>query len=560
MTQQGPVDPWSWALAVLPIVLLVYLVLRSSWPTATQSLVAAASSLVIGAARFGAGPEVLAVGTAKGVWTGIWILYVIWPALLLYHVARHAGLDRMGEVFANVLPRDVENVLLVAWVLPSFIQGVAGFGTPIAIAAPLLISMRVRPALAVALPLIGYHWSVTFGSMGSSFYMGALTAGLDLTEQTSYARYSALLLGVNMMIAGVLVCLMHGGMGSLKEAWRMLLISGCAMLLALQLSVRLEPSVGSLSAGAAGLVSVSLLRLLSKRRLIGGSRPPLATSTGNGGVDDGDRPARQATTGDKKSARAAFPTAKRSWSLNRSVIVLLPYAYLLAIVIAVFLPKGSREFAKTHFLVGPSFPATATSFGVTNDPVSTFTPIAVLGHPGSFLLLSAVLGYFTYRRTGLWRASDSRATLQDWLLHARRSSLPVIALAALAAIMVDTGMVQTIASGAAMVTGTGFPAVSPIIGALGSFTTGSTTTSNALFSALQNDVAHLIGISPAVLLAAQTSGGNVGNSLAPVVMIVGITAAGSSTPIGSVLRLVLGPAAVLMTVLMLSTLTLAVLV
>ncbi|PWG74231.1 lactate permease, partial [Enterococcus hirae] len=85
------------------------------------------------------------------------ILYVIWPALLLYHVAARAGLDRMGSVFANVLPREVENVLLVAWVFPSFIQGVAGFGTPIAVAAPLLLAMGLRPVLAVALPLVGYH-------------------------------------------------------------------------------------------------------------------------------------------------------------------------------------------------------------------------------------------------------------------------------------------------------------------------------------------------------------------------------------------------------------------
>jgi lactate permease len=232
----------------------------------------------------------------------------------------------------------------------------------------------------------------------------------------------------------------------------------------------------------------------------------------------------------------------------RPAVVLLPYAYLLVLVLAVFLPAASRSFVKNEVLVGPSFPATETALGVANEAVSGYTPIALLGHPGTYILLSAVLGYLTYRAAGIWPRDSLGDTVTGWLRQARRSSLSVLALAVLATVMVDTGMVRTIAVGAAEVTGSLFPVISPVIGALGSFTTGSTTTSNALFSALQGDVARLIGVDPSELLAAQTTGGNIGNSLAPVVLLIGVTAVNADDAMDAVFRRVIRPAAVLMAV------------
>ncbi|HUG86777.1 MAG TPA: L-lactate permease [Euzebya sp.] len=501
----------SWLLAVAPILLLVALVARSRWSTGAKAVLTAAAATVIAAIAFQSGPGVLAVAVGKGLWSGIWILYVVWPALLLYQVGVGAGLDRMGATFANVLPREVENVLLVAWVFPSFIQGVAGFGTPIAMAAPLLLAMGVGPVLAVALPLVGYHWSVTFGSMGSSFYMAAVTANLGPGEQARFAGEAALMLTVNMLLAGMLVCLLHGGVRSLREGARMLAVAGGAMAVVLNLVVRLEPSIGSLAAGAAGLAAVGGLRARSRVGVRAPSRPSTV-------------------------AAAVGGTAP-------SLTVLLPYGYLLIAVLAVLVPPASRAFVQDHLLLAPSFPATRTGFGITNEAVAQYTPIALLGHPGTYILLSAVLGYLTYRATGTWADATTGGVLRTWLGKARRSSLSVLALTVLATVMVDSGMVRAIAEGAAGFTGAAFPALSPVIGAVGSFTTGSTTTSNALFAALQHDVADLIGVQPAHLLAAQTVGGNVGNVLAPVVMLIGVTAIDGEEHMDAVFRRVARPAA-----------------
>lgn len=534
-----PLSLWRWLLAVLPVVLLAALVLKSRFKTSTNAFITTGLAVVLGGLVFGGGPEVLAVGLAKGAWTGIWILYVIWPALLVYHLAKRVGLTRMGEVFSSILPRDVENVLIVAWVFPSFVQGVAGFGTPIAVAAPLLVSMGCTPVQAVAFPLIGYHWAVTFGSMGSSFYMGALTARLNGGELQHYAHDAALLLGVNAIVSGALVCFMHGGMKSLRRGARMVFTVGPLMAIAMSVSVRVEPAIGALAAGTAGFVGVGLLKVLTghypSRAAAAVPEPALVAQGPGTGAGPG----------------AMHVDAERP---RRPLVVLLPYLYLLVMVLAVFVPEGSRAWVKGHLLLGPSFGSTRTHYGLVNKAVDHYTPIALFGHPGTYILVAALLGLVTYRAKRLWPAGELRDTLHDWVEQARHASLSVIALAALATVMVDTGMVRTIAVGSADVTGSFFPLISGMVGSLGSFTTGSTTSSNALFSALQRDIALLIDVRPSDLLAAQTSGGNIGNSLAPVVILIGAAAVGARDKVGEIFRAVLPPAAVLTAVVIIGTL------
>jgi lactate permease len=237
-------------------------------------------------------------------------------------------------------------------------------------------------------------------------------------------------------------------------------------------------------------------------------------------------------------------------------VLLLPYVYLLVVVLAVLVPAASRAWVKTHLLIGPSFGATRTGYGLANPAVANYTPIALLSHPGTYVLLAALLGLVTYRVAGLWPRGQLGETLRDWRGQAWAASPSIVALAAVATVMVDSGMVRTIAVGAAEATGRAYPAIAGLIGALGSFTTGGTTSSNALFSALQRDVALLLGVRPADLVAAQTSGGNIGNSLAPVVILIGLSAIGARDRVGEVLRSTLLPAAVLILVVAAGTLLL----
>ena len=278
------VPPLTWLLAISPVALLLTLVLWGRFSTIVNAGVTVVYSAVVAMVAFGAGSLTIAVGLGKGAWVGLWILYVIWPALLMHHFATRVGMASLGRALSTVLPRRSENILLLAWVLPSFIQGVSGFGTPIAVAAPLLVALGVGKVRSVALPLIGYHWAVGFGSMGSSFYMGALTAHLDATGTAEFAQSASIALGLNCILAGVLVALMSDGWSGLREGWRMIAVAGPVMAIVQALVVRVEPGIGALCAGAAGIAMVLVVR-----RMPHGSRPvehhsalALETSTDNG--------------------------------------------------------------------------------------------------------------------------------------------------------------------------------------------------------------------------------------------------------------------------------------
>ena len=555
--------------------LLLALVLWGRFSTITNAAVTVAYSVAVGLAAFGADPLTVGVGLGKGAWVGLWILYVIWPALLMHHFASNVGMTALGRVLSTVLPRRSENVLLLAWILPSFIQGVSGFGTPIAVAAPLLFALGVGAARSVALPLIGYHWAVGFGSMGSSFYMGALTAHLGPVGTAEYAGSASLALGVNCVLAGVLVALMDGGWHGLREGWRLIAVAGPVMAVVQALVARARarnrrpvrgwrrrhggpaaaPAAPWPARGAPGYRrgpdrSHARAGHRAGRRPARGRRRRAEPSRRRvlvppGRTDGGDRATRgrrrgRASAGELTAARAAA----------------VPYGLLAVIALAVFLPPAAREWAKGHLQVGPSFPATATSQGVTNPAVHGYNPIALAGHPGTFLLLACLGSVVVWRLAGVWKQGAWGTVWRGAVRQAWKSSPSVVLLASVAGVLVDTGMVRTVARGAAAATGHAYPAMAPLVGALGSFITGSTTSSNALFSALQREVAQLIGDRPADLLAGQLAGGNIGNSLAPVVILLGLSAVGSVRSAGQVLRMTLLPAAVLLLSVVVTTLTL----
>jgi len=525
----GSVSLVAWLIALAPIAVLVVLVVTGWVRTTVAAVVALGCAVGIAALAFGVTPTGLAVALGKGAWTGLWILLVVWTALLLHAVTQRMGLGEQGGVLRRILPSRTENILVVAWVFPSFVQGVAGFGTPIAVSAPLLLSLGVTAVRAVALPLIGYHWSVGFGSVGSSFYMGALTAGLTEDGIADFAAAASILLGVNAIVAGVLVAVVYGGWAGVKESWRLLLLAGPTMAVVQAVTVRLEPAVGSLAGGAAGLlVVVGYAVLAGRRRSLCRLGDPLPG--GGFGLDE--------------PAGARAPDSPRG--RRQLLVVLLPYALLLIGVLAVLIPPLSREWARSAFTWGPSFPGTVTDDGEAVRAVTEYQPVSLFAHPGSFILAATLLALLAWTAARQWPRGSLRSLLPGWFKSARKSSWSVLLLASVATVMADSGMVRTIAVGIAEVAGDLYPWLAGGIGALGSFTTGSTTSSNALFSALQADVGRLIDVDPAYLLAAQLAGGNVGNAVAPVVMLLGLAAVDQRDKLSEVVRLVAIPAGVLL--------------
>src|SRR5690554_1060618 len=167
---QVPVDFLHWILALLPLIALLVLMVLLRW-TAPQAgsmgmFVAAGVALL----AFQTPWETLAVASGKGVWDAIFILYVIWPALLLYQVTdRAGGYDALRQGITRFSRNELFIIIALGWVFSSFLQGVAGFGAPIAIVAPLLVAYGVRPVYAVAMPIVAHIWAKMFGTLAAGW-------------------------------------------------------------------------------------------------------------------------------------------------------------------------------------------------------------------------------------------------------------------------------------------------------------------------------------------------------------------------------------------------------
>jgi lactate permease len=489
------VPVWAVALALSPVALLALLVLRGQ-PLTRSALVATALAAVLAVAVFGLDVGELVVGAARGAWTGAWILAIVLPALLLFEVLERSGaLGQLADAAGRLAPTPGRQRLLLGWILPSFLQGAAGFGTPIAMVAPMLLRLGMTPVAALATSLIGYQWAVTFGSMGSSYFMAAGTARLGDAAAGSFALRTGVVLAVNCVVAGLLV------LGARREDRRdvpVTLFLGAVMGGTLVAVVVVQPALGSVVAGLAGLLVASVV-------LPRGGRP---------------------------GGRALVHAA-------------LPYLVLTGLVVVAFGVAPVRALLERVPEVAPVLPGSQAAFGHVNPEAAVTPGFRPLLHPWLYLLVAAGVGVLAYRRQGWWPAGTTAATLRSWEARSTTVAASIVTLTVLASVMTEAGMIAAVAVAAAAVLGLGFVLVSPLLGTFGTVLTGSTTASNALFSALQADVAERLGVAVPALLSGQTAGGNIGNALSPVNIAVGAAVVGASGREGAVIRRNLEGAAIL---------------
>ena len=494
------VPAWAALAAVAPILLLTVMVLLSS-PVTRSAWVASGVAAALGVVAFGLDAPELAILAVRGIWTGTWILLIVLPALLLYELLDRSGsLDALAEAADDLAPTEGRRLLLLAFVLPSFLQGAAGFGAPIAMAAPLLVRRGMAPVAAVAACLIGYQWSVTFGSMGSSYFMAEATARLTESEAADFALRAGVVLAISAVVSGLLV--LTRGDRAPGDRWRALALGGVmgGVLIAV---VTVQPAIGSTTAGLAGLVAAWWLL-----------------------------PGRGAT-------RPAGGDLLRAGT---------PYVVLTVTAVVGFALPPVRALFERIPSVAPVLPGVDAAFGFATEAAALTPVFRPLLHPLPYLLLAAVAAVVVYRRQGWWPPGRTRAAVLGWGGRCRKVAPSILGLTVLAALMSGSGMVTIIAEALASALGWGFILVSVPLGALGTVITGSTTASNALFSALQAEVAVVLGVTTAVVLTGQTAGGNIGNALSPTVASVGTAATGISGCEGEVLRRNLGGTVLLVAV------------
>ncbi|MFL7790920.1 MAG: L-lactate permease, partial [Anaerolineae bacterium] len=139
----------DWLLSFSPILAILILMLGFRWRGLQAGAVGWLIALLVAALRFGAGWELLAYAQFKGLLLTLFVVYIIWGALLFFRVTEEAGaVKAVGAWLPRLTPDRGLQALLLGWVFSTFLQGVGGFGVPVAVVAPLLIGLGFPPVAA----------------------------------------------------------------------------------------------------------------------------------------------------------------------------------------------------------------------------------------------------------------------------------------------------------------------------------------------------------------------------------------------------------------------------
>lgn len=512
-------DLWQWLLALAPIAVLLVLLVRFHWKGIEAGPAAVATAAVIGLLAFGAPLDTLAVAAGKGIWDAVFILYVVWTALLLYLVTLRAGaFDALRQGFMQFSRNELFLVLAIGWVFSTFFQGVAGFGAPIAVTAPLLIGIGVRPIYAVLIPLIAHTWAKMFGTLGVGWLAMLRVANVDDPLRT--AIESAVLLGIVNLLGGIGVTWMYGRMAAVRHALPLILI------IALihgggQLAMMFVNPV--LSTFVAGTLALAALYPLSRWRRYAEpaegitDRPAMAEAPPTAGTPD-------------------IGSTREPMGLG---MALFPYLFLTVIaVLASGIPPITRILSQ--FQIGLPFPEVSTGQGIVIPAADPYAPFALLTHPGTFVLITSLVALAVYRSRGYSTpgSGEGPGLLRNLVKDSVPSSIAIASFLTMSKLMDHSGQTSMLAQGiAAVATVPIYAFAANWIGILGGFMTSSSTASNILFSPLQVQAAEsLPGLSQSAVLAAQATGGTVGNVIAPANIVIGTSAARIPGQEGAVLR------------------------
>ena len=174
-------------LAASPILGVLLLMLVAGWSAARAG--AASLEWAVGLTLFVFDPgepgllQSMAGVLAEAAFITATILWILWPALALHHLQQnHGALETLRQRLARLTPRPVLQALLIGWCLGLFLEGAAGFGTPVALVAPLLVGLGVQPAQAVVLALLGHAAGVSFGALGTPVAAQSALTGLSVAE------------------------------------------------------------------------------------------------------------------------------------------------------------------------------------------------------------------------------------------------------------------------------------------------------------------------------------------------------------------------------------------
>ncbi|MTJ84245.1 MAG: L-lactate permease [Telmatospirillum sp.] len=438
---------------------------------------------------------------ADGFCFGLWpIAWIIIAAVFLYKLTVKTGqFEIIRASIVSVTEDQRLQMLLIGFSFGAFLEGAAGFGAPVAITSALLAGLGFNPLYAAGLCLIANTAPVAFGAMGIPILVGGQVAGLDAFRVGAEA--GRVLAVMTLLVPFWVIAIMDGWKG-IKETWPAVLVAAVSfdigqLLASNYIGYELPAILGSIFS----LVSVTVFLKFWKPKNIFRFKD------------------------DKAPAQTQHYTGGQifmAWS---------PYIILTLAVVLWNLP-----FFKVLFAKGGALYETTITFAVPylDKMVIKVPPIAHAATPyaatfslnlvsatGTAILAAAIVSLAVIRG----KVSLGVSTFFEVLNDLKKPIWTIGSVVAFAYVCNYSGLSSTLALAFAE-SGSSFTFFSPVLGWVGVFLTGSDTSSNALFCALQGTTAQQIGVSDILLVAANTTGGTIGKMISPQSIAVACAAGG----------------------------------
>ncbi|SDN98110.1 L-lactate permease [Geodermatophilus sp. DSM 45219] len=546
------------AIPLLTLFVLLGALKVKAWLAGLISL-AVAIVLAILAFRMPVGQAVLSAseGAAFGFFPILWIVI---NAIWVYNLTVATGhFDVLRRSFEKVSPDQRIQAIIIAFCFGALLEALAGFGTPVAISVVMLMALGFQPMKAAAVALIANTAPVAFGALATPIItLATVTSGVSddarLTVDTLGAMAGRQTPILAAFVPLVLVFVVDGKRG-LRDTWREALVGGVAFGVAQfiasnYISVPLTDIIAALVAAAAVVAVVRMRKAayepVTAATLAGGGAGTVAAGSGGtrgaGGVGAtageqlGDAPGDQAPRDPHAPAVGSADRPAVEDSRNEVIKAYAPYLIIIVIFSLASLGPVKAALAQAPWTTSFAWPGlNVFAAGSDTELSSTTYNFNWLPAAGTLMIIAGLITMLVLR------ISPGRAfkAYVDTYRELKWAIVTVMAVLALAYVLNQSGMTSHLGRLLAE-TGGFFAFLSPILGWIGVAVTGSDTSANALFGALQVQAATNAGLDPVLLAAANSSGGVMGKMVSPQNLAIAAAAVGMAGREGELFRKVFG--------------------
>ncbi|MGA9858194.1 MAG: L-lactate permease [Solirubrobacteraceae bacterium] len=507
--------------AIIPLVVLFVLIgvlrLKAQWASLITLAVAIIVAVAVYGMPFGQAADSALEGAAFGFWPIMWIVI---NALWVFNMTEETGrFTVLRQAFAGVSDDQRVQVVVIAFCFGALLEALAGFGTPVAICGVMLVGLGISPLRAVAVALVADTAPVAFGAIAVPITTLAQVTGLPVHHLSQMVGRQTPFLA--LLVPFVLIFMVDGRRG-LREAWPAGLVAGLVFAI-LQFAVsnyvstELTDIIASLGSAAALLALLQVWQPTAPAGLSshGAVRPAIA-----GGATSAPEFERQVQKRNRPSGGALF------MAFVPYIIIILVLGFISLHSVVHTLDKSTSEF---------SWPGLHILNSKGEAPKSEIFKVNWFTAAGTGLLVSGILTAIVLRVSP---ARALRVYLQT-LNQVKWALVTVCTVLGIAYVMNFSGQTVTLGMWAAGAGGF-FAFLSPLIGWFGTAVTGSDTSTNSLFGALQVTAAKQSGLSPTLLAAANSSGGVLAKMVSPQNLAIGAAAVGLHGREGDIFRRVVG--------------------